>query len=319
MTRILLRAPSSPFDVHSVETTIERNLIATNAGNLVFLDAAWKLLSAPGVEITRGRPGGRPADADRINERYDVVRDPARERVPEQLRAGPREDDPAGAAAADPGRGARGRGAGHGRLRLLGDQADRADGPRVHGRGPRPVAVGRGARRGDARLPERAGVPRRRRRRLPVDVHVGRRPPGGTQGAGAGRALEGRHHDLAVPHGDGPDRAADAGPLSAPRLRRAGPRHAAPARGRDAARGRHARRRVAAPPAAPVLPRAPDPVLHRAVVVDRRPASGGLRVRHPDPRRDRGAAGRDAGHGARPRLADARARALLRDPAPPPA
>ena len=45
MTRILLRAPMSPFDVHSVETTIERNLIATNAGNLVFLDAAWKLLA----------------------------------------------------------------------------------------------------------------------------------------------------------------------------------------------------------------------------------------------------------------------------------
>ena len=72
MTRILFRAPADPFAVHSVETTIERNLIATNAGNLVFLDAAWKLLSAPGVEITAGPPGGRPGDADRINERYDV-------------------------------------------------------------------------------------------------------------------------------------------------------------------------------------------------------------------------------------------------------
>ena len=61
MTRILLRAPSSPFDVHSAETTIERNLIATNAGNLVFIDAAWKLLSAPGVEITPDGLAVRPA------------------------------------------------------------------------------------------------------------------------------------------------------------------------------------------------------------------------------------------------------------------
>ena len=72
MTRILLRAPMSPFDVHSVETTIERNLIATNAGNLVFLDAAWKLLSAPGVEITPDGLAVRPGDADLINERYDA-------------------------------------------------------------------------------------------------------------------------------------------------------------------------------------------------------------------------------------------------------
>ena len=72
MTRILFRAPSDPFAVHSVATTIERNLIATNAGNLVFLDAAWKLLSAPGVEITADRLAVGPADADRINERYDV-------------------------------------------------------------------------------------------------------------------------------------------------------------------------------------------------------------------------------------------------------
>ena len=72
MTRILFRAPADPFAVHSVEDTIERNLIATNAGNLVFLDAAWKLLSAPGVEITADRLAVGPGDADRINERYDV-------------------------------------------------------------------------------------------------------------------------------------------------------------------------------------------------------------------------------------------------------
>ena len=58
--------------MHSVETTIERNLIATNAGNLVFLDAAWKLLSAPGVEITPDGLAVGPGDADLINERYDA-------------------------------------------------------------------------------------------------------------------------------------------------------------------------------------------------------------------------------------------------------
>ena len=43
------------------------------AATSLFLDAAWKLLSAPGVEIDAGpaRPSG-PRDADAINERYDA-------------------------------------------------------------------------------------------------------------------------------------------------------------------------------------------------------------------------------------------------------
>ncbi len=72
MTQILLRASKSPFEVASATTTIERNLIASNSGNLLFIDAAWKALSAPGVEITPDRLAVGPRDADAINERYDA-------------------------------------------------------------------------------------------------------------------------------------------------------------------------------------------------------------------------------------------------------
>ena len=71
MTQILLRATKSPFEVRSPLETLEDNLIAGNSGNLVFMGAAWKLLSAPGVEITPDRLELRPAHADEINERFD--------------------------------------------------------------------------------------------------------------------------------------------------------------------------------------------------------------------------------------------------------
>ena len=70
--RILLRAPKGPFEVCSAEETLGQNLIADNSGNLVFIHAAWKLLSAPGVEITPDCLGVRPDDADEINERFDA-------------------------------------------------------------------------------------------------------------------------------------------------------------------------------------------------------------------------------------------------------
>jgi hypothetical protein len=70
--RILLRAPKGPFEVHSAEDTLDRNLIAENSGNLVFIHAAWKLLSAPGVEISPDRLVVQPDAADEINERFDA-------------------------------------------------------------------------------------------------------------------------------------------------------------------------------------------------------------------------------------------------------
>jgi hypothetical protein len=72
MTRLLLRAPKDPFELHSPDRTLARNLIGNNSGNLVFSGAAWKLLRAPGVEIEADGLTVGPRDADRINERYDA-------------------------------------------------------------------------------------------------------------------------------------------------------------------------------------------------------------------------------------------------------
>jgi Polysaccharide pyruvyl transferase len=70
--RLLLRSPTSPFDVISPMTVADRNLIATNTGNLVFMFATYRLLATPGTEITPDRMRVEPKDADRINAEYDV-------------------------------------------------------------------------------------------------------------------------------------------------------------------------------------------------------------------------------------------------------
>jgi hypothetical protein len=70
--RILLRSPTSPFDVIWPMTVAEKNLIATNTGNLVFMFATHRLLATPGTEITPDRMRVDPKDADRINAEYDI-------------------------------------------------------------------------------------------------------------------------------------------------------------------------------------------------------------------------------------------------------
>jgi len=70
--RILLRSPKDPFQVASPRTVLDKNLIGTNAGNLVFLQAAWMILDAPGVELTPDRLRVSAGLADEINERYDA-------------------------------------------------------------------------------------------------------------------------------------------------------------------------------------------------------------------------------------------------------
>jgi len=72
MKRILLRGTKDPFDVATPQATLERKLIADNSGNLVFLEAAYKLLSTPGTEVVVDHLRIEPRDADRINAEFDA-------------------------------------------------------------------------------------------------------------------------------------------------------------------------------------------------------------------------------------------------------
>lgn len=70
--RILLRAKKDPFEVLSPEDALARNVIGTNSGNLIFIQAAYKLLSTRGTQIDVQGRLPEPKDAPRINERYDA-------------------------------------------------------------------------------------------------------------------------------------------------------------------------------------------------------------------------------------------------------
>ncbi|WP_406727570.1 polysaccharide pyruvyl transferase family protein [Streptomyces sp. GD-15H] len=70
--RILLRSGKSPYEVVPVEEALHRDVIASNAGNLIFSDATHKILETPRATVvsngirTDGTPPGR------INEEYDA-------------------------------------------------------------------------------------------------------------------------------------------------------------------------------------------------------------------------------------------------------
>ncbi len=74
MKRVLLRSGKSPFHVASPGEIISQDLIGTNTGNLVFSDAAHKLLSVPDVEVTSAglRSSASTAHARELSEKYDV-------------------------------------------------------------------------------------------------------------------------------------------------------------------------------------------------------------------------------------------------------
>jgi hypothetical protein len=72
LTRILLRAPKTPFEVLTPEQTVTSNALAGNAGNLLFIEAAWKVLDVPGAQLLPDRLHVSPGRADEINERFDV-------------------------------------------------------------------------------------------------------------------------------------------------------------------------------------------------------------------------------------------------------
>ncbi|WP_458243731.1 polysaccharide pyruvyl transferase family protein [Streptomyces sp. MAI_2237] len=70
--RILLRSGKSPYDVFSVEEALHQDVIATNSGNLIFSDAAHKILETPGTEVVSNGIRTDVSAAERINEEYDV-------------------------------------------------------------------------------------------------------------------------------------------------------------------------------------------------------------------------------------------------------
>ncbi|MFF2327415.1 MULTISPECIES: polysaccharide pyruvyl transferase family protein [unclassified Streptomyces] len=72
MKRILLRSGKSPYDVVPVERALHEDVFATNSGNLIFSDAAHKILETPHSEVVSNGSATRVADADRINSEYDV-------------------------------------------------------------------------------------------------------------------------------------------------------------------------------------------------------------------------------------------------------
>ncbi|MEU5311772.1 polysaccharide pyruvyl transferase family protein [Streptomyces sp. NPDC021562] len=72
MKRILLRSGKNPYDVVTLEEALHRDVIATNSGNLIFSDAAHKILTAPDTDVVSN---GIPSDvsaAGRINDEYDA-------------------------------------------------------------------------------------------------------------------------------------------------------------------------------------------------------------------------------------------------------
>ncbi len=72
MKRILLRSAKNPFEVVSPRLVYERNLIGDNSGNLVFMQAAHKILATRGTEIDHGGFSVAPRLAGMVNERYDA-------------------------------------------------------------------------------------------------------------------------------------------------------------------------------------------------------------------------------------------------------
>ncbi|MFF8727393.1 polysaccharide pyruvyl transferase family protein [Streptomyces sp. NPDC015171] len=72
MKRILLRSGKSPYDVVSLEEALHRDVIATNSGNLIFSDAAHKILQTPETEVVSNGIGTDLSAAARINAEYDA-------------------------------------------------------------------------------------------------------------------------------------------------------------------------------------------------------------------------------------------------------
>lgn len=69
--RILLRAGKTPYNAYSYGETLRRNLLGTNSGNLVFSEAAWRLLSTRDTKLTSAGLGASAKKAAEINADFD--------------------------------------------------------------------------------------------------------------------------------------------------------------------------------------------------------------------------------------------------------
>lgn len=89
MKRILIRSGKSPFHVATPEQFIQRDLIGTNTGNLLFSDSAHKMLTTPDTEVTSNgiRTDHSAERAAEINEQYDVFVVPLANAFRPQFRA----------------------------------------------------------------------------------------------------------------------------------------------------------------------------------------------------------------------------------------
>ena len=307
--------PKGPFEIASPEHALSRDLIAYNTGNLIFLEAAYKLLDTRDAVITPDRLEAPTIDPGSINERFDVyvvtlanAFRPSFEKYLQRLTSViekltiPVTVLGVGLQAPLPYE--------SGASRAWDDSVKefvrRRAGPLPLDRRPRRVHPG---------LPQPARFPRRRGHRLPVDVHA-RRPDDHHEAHADPRARRPdrhEHHHPGQPRRSARDIASRA--LPQPRVHRPGPDRAEPdavGRGR---RGGEAHQRHADPSLASAVPGRQGPVLRRSVAVDRSHADGGLHVRDPHPRQYRGAPGRTTELRPGARLADARAGPLLRDPA----
>ncbi len=69
--RILLRAAKSPLRAAPARETLDKNLIGTNSGNLIFSTAAVRMLTTSRTSVATDIFNAKQADASWINERYD--------------------------------------------------------------------------------------------------------------------------------------------------------------------------------------------------------------------------------------------------------
>jgi len=69
--RILLRAAKSPLRAAAARETLDKNLIGTNSGNLIFSTAAVRMLTTSRTSVSTDIFNAKKADASWINERYD--------------------------------------------------------------------------------------------------------------------------------------------------------------------------------------------------------------------------------------------------------